>query len=226
MRSLYQTEFSALGGAGSAEFWRSKLAAVVVTVAAGTVASASAIAIAAVVIIAASCGHGWDGRGQVGAALGIDNEVALLAFAEGVGFDVFHVLEGEMKHAALAGVGGREAIGHTGSADALGGGFGGELDLLGAQSFEVEGIEADQIVFADVEAKNLDGDVLEGAKKFAAALGEHGSVGAGELDVEDLCSLGFGGLGSCAGADAIFEAQAAEADDGVEEICDLAGGLL
>jgi hypothetical protein len=55
--------------------------------------------------------------------------------------------------------------------------FGGELNFLLAEGFEVEGVEADQVVFADVEAEDLDGDVLEGAEEFAAALGEQRCVG-------------------------------------------------
>src|ERR1700722_9359281 len=96
-----------------------------VAAASGTVAVASASAITpvaavmtSIMAVAGTGRHGGGRRGQVGAAFGVDNEVALLAFAEGVRFDVFHVFEAEVQHAALAGVGGREAIGLAGGADA------------------------------------------------------------------------------------------------------------
>ncbi len=111
-------------------------------------------------------------------------------------------------------------------ADALGGGFGGGGDLLLAEGFEVESVEADEIVFADIEAEDLDGDVLEGAEKFAAALGQERGIGAGQFDVEDLSAGVLRVCGSGAGADAVLQAQAAEADDGVEEAGDVLGGLL
>jgi len=143
-----------------------------------------------------------------------------------VGFYVFDGFEGEVQHAAFAGVGGGEADGGAGLADFFCGRPGGELDLLLAEGFEVEGIEADQVVFADVQAEDLNADVLEGAEEFAAARSEHGCVLAEEFDVEDFLAGGFGVGWGGTGADAVFEAQASEADDGVEEICNLTGGLL
>ena len=100
--------------------------------------------------------------------------------------------------------------GVAGLADAIGGGIGGELNLLLAKRLEVEGVEADQVVFADVEAEDLDGDVLEGAEEFAAACGEHGGVGTGELDVEDLGAGGSRSSRGSAGADAILQPQSTE----------------
>jgi len=114
-----------------------------------------------------------------------------------------------VEHAAFAGVGGWEAVGLAGLTDALGGGFGGGLDLLLAEGLEVEGVEADEVVFADVEAEDLDGDVLEGAEEFAAALREHGCIVADQFYIENLCPGGFGTLGGWAGAYTIFETQSA-----------------
>ncbi len=72
--------------------------------AAGTVATVDAVTaiIVAVATIAAALGHGWDWRGQVGAAFGIDDEVALLPFADGGGFYAFEAFEGQVEHAAFA----------------------------------------------------------------------------------------------------------------------------
>jgi len=197
------------------------------TIATAPVASISTVvSSAAAVTVAGAAGHSGDGRGQVSAALGIDDEVTFLALADGGGLDIFNVFDGEVEQAALAGVGGREAVGHAGLADALGGGFGGLLDLLQAESFEVKGVEADEIVFSDVEAEDLNGDVFEGAEELAAALGEQGGIGAIELDGEDLRAGVFGVRWSRGGANAVLEAQAAEADYGVEETGDLLGGLL
>ena len=132
-----------------------------------------------------------------------------------------------MQHAALAGVGGREAVGHAGVADTFGCGFGGELDLLGAQGLEVEGVEADQIVFADVEAKDLDGDVLEGARRSSPPRWvSMGASGPASSTLRICAPAVSERSGAGAGADAVFEAQTAEMDDGVEEIGDLLGGLL
>jgi len=200
--------------------------------AAGAVATSSVAAIstvvssAAAIAVAGAAGHGGDGGGQVGAAFGINDEVAFLALADGGRLDIFNVLDGEVKEAAFTGVGGREAVGHAGLADAFGGELGGALDLLQAEGFEVEGVEADQVVLADVEAEDLDGDVFEGAEEFAAALGEQRGIGSVELDGKDLRAGVFGVRGSGGGADAVLEAQATEADYGVEETGDLLGGLL
>ena len=212
--------------AAEASGWAVAAAGAIATVTAVYAVATIVVAVTAVASIAAALGHGWDGGGQVGAAFGIDDEVALLAFAYGGGFHAFQGFEGEVEHAAFAGVGGREAVGLAGLADALGGGFGGCGDLLLSKRLEVEGVEADEIVFADVEAEDLDGDVLEGAEEFAAALGEERGVGAGQFDVEDLGSGVLRVCGGGTGADAVLQAQAAEADDGVEEAGDLLGGLL
>ena len=212
--------------AAEASGWAVAATGAIATVTAVYAVATIVVAVTAVASIAAALGHGWDGGGQVGAAFGIDDQVALLPLAEGVGFHVLHGLKGEVQHAAFAGVGRRDAVGSAGLADFFRGGLGGEFDLLLAEGFEVEGVEADEVVFADVEAEDLDADVLEGAEEFAAARGEHGCVLAEELDVEDFLAGGFGVGWGGAGADAVFEAQAAEADDRVEEICDLTGGLL
>src|SRR5579859_5323255 len=191
------------------------LPAAVAAVAAGAVASAAVapVSSAAAIAVAATAGHGWDGGGEVGFAFWVDDQVALLAFADGGGFYAFEVFEGEVEHATFAGVGGREAVGLAGLADALCGGFGGGLDLLLAEGLEVEGVEADEIVFADVEAEDLDGDVFEGAEEFATALGEHGRVVAGEVDVDDLGAGVLGVFGGGGGGDAVFQAQSTQADD-------------
>jgi len=131
-----------------------------------------------------------------------------------------------VEHAAFAGVRRGEAVRSAGLADAIGGGLGGELDLLLAKGLEVEGVEADEVVFADVEAEDLDGEVLEGAEEFAAALGEQRCVEAVELDVEDFGAYVFRVGRGGAGADAVLQLEAAELDDGVEESGDFLRGLL
>src|SRR5579871_3500064 len=64
----------------------------------------------ATVSIAAAGGHGWDWGRQVGAALGVDDQVTLGAFAVRGGFHVFHIAKGHVQEAAFPGVGGREAV--------------------------------------------------------------------------------------------------------------------
>src|ERR1700675_1831937 len=107
------TERTARASAGS----EVDLVAVVAAVASGGFASASAITVSpASVAVAGAAGHGGDGGGEVGLAFGVHDQVALLPFAEGGGFYVFHVLEGQVQHAAFAGVAGREAEGCAGLA--------------------------------------------------------------------------------------------------------------
>ncbi len=192
-----------------------RLAPAVVAAAAAISASATATAVStsaatvsassASVSIAAARGHGGNWRRQIRAAFGVDDEVALLAFAVGDGFYVIHLAEGHVQQAPLAGVGGREAVGLAGLTNALGSGLGGELNLLQAERLEVEGVEADQIVLAGVEMEDLDGDVLEGPEELAVALGEQGGVGTGQLNVENLGTGILGVSGSSAGADAVLQ---------------------
>jgi hypothetical protein len=211
---------------------RRSLAAIETT---GAVASTPVAAISAVASVSpattiapvtGTAGHDGSGRGQIGSALGVDDEVAFLAFADGGRLDVFDVLDGEVEQAAFAGVGGREAVGHAGLADALGGGFSGVLNFLQAEGLEIERIEANQVMLARIKAENLEGYVFKGAEELAAALGEHGGVRAVELDGENLRAGVLGVRGSGSGADAVLEAQATEADYGVEKTGDLLGGLL
>ena len=142
------------------------------------------------------------GRGS----LGIDDDIAMEAFAAAGGGEIFVGAEGEVEHAAFAGAHGREAVGLAGGAYASGGGFGGEAKFAGADGLELVGVEGDLIVFFGLEADDLGGHVFEGAEEFAAALGEQRRVGAGQLDV-DFAGLQAIGVGSAAaGGDSIFEA--------------------
>jgi len=54
-----------------------------------SIASVASVSSVAAIAVAGAAGHGWDWGGQVGAAFGVDDEVALLAFAYGGRFYAF-----------------------------------------------------------------------------------------------------------------------------------------
>src|SRR6266568_2750110 len=81
-------------------------------------------------------------------ALGIDDQKTILALAGAGCFNAGQVSKGHVEQTALAAVGGRKGIGHSGLPDLVRGNFGGHAKFLRAQSLEVSSIEADEIVLA------------------------------------------------------------------------------
>ena len=54
----------------------------------------------------------------------------------------------------------------------------------GAESLEVGGVEADEVVLVVVEAEHLRGEGFKGAKQLAVVLDDKGHIGAGQLDID------------------------------------------
>jgi hypothetical protein len=146
---------------------------------------------------------GWDA-----VALRVEDDEAARAFA-GAGCLQAGVVEEEMKHAALAGVHGREAEGLAGFFDVIDGGGSGLVQSTRTGGFEAVGVEGDAIVVVGLEAQHLGGEVFEGAKELTIAGQKKLGVGALALDV-DVATLEAVGI-RCpgTGSDAVFEAKTA-----------------
>jgi hypothetical protein len=112
-----------------------------------------------------------------------------------------------MEHAALARVHGLKAEGLTGVFDFVDGGVGGILESAGAGSLVAVGIEGNAIVIFGLEAKDLGGDVLEGAEELAVAREQEIAVRSLALDVDVAAFKAVGVNGASASRNAVFEAE-------------------
>lgn len=117
-----------------------------------------------------------------------------------------------------------ELIGRAGLANFFGGDGGGGAEFLNSLRAMVVAVEADLFVFAGGQPQHFQGEQLEGAQEFSAAVEQQGGVGASEID-EDLglfpvAIVGDGRVDD----DAVFQVKTAVGDDGLEEFVDLVGG--
>ncbi len=155
---------------------------------------------------------------QISFAFGIDHEKPALPLAHAGRFNAFQRLADHVQHAALTAVHRRKAIGLSGLAHFVGGGFSREAQFLGAQSLEVGGVKAHHVVLVVVQAQHLRGQSFDSPQQFSVVLDHQGNVGPGQFNADlavDLRGLSaFRFLYSIGRADAVFEAQPTPACSG------------
>src|ERR1700757_2942239 len=128
-----------------------------------------------------------------------------------------------MNDAALAGRHGAELIRRAGLAHFIGGDGGSGAQFLDAQRAVILAVEADLFMLAGGQAQHFKGEQFEGAKQFSAAIEQEGGVGAGEIH-EDIGLLPVAIVGhGRIDYDAVFQAESAVSDDGLEEFVDFVG---
>ena len=114
---------------------------------------------------------------------GIEHDEAAGAFAAGGGGQA-GVLEDEVERAPVARVHGGEWVGPSGGADALNRLGRGLAHMAIAVGFEVVCIEGDKFLLVELQAQDLDCDVLECAQHLTVVCGEEVGVRPAELDAE------------------------------------------
>jgi hypothetical protein len=146
------------------------------------------------------------------------------AFAVAFGAEVGLVAEGQVDDAAFAGGHGSKLVGGSGAAHFFGGDGGGGAEFFEAYAAVILAIEGNLFVLTAGETKHFQGEELEGAEEFSAAIEEKSGVGAGEVD-ENFGALPVAVFGQ-RGVDrnAVFEVEASVGDYGLEEFVDLFGG--
>jgi hypothetical protein len=127
-------------------------------------------------------------------AFGIEHNEAAGTLVGGGGRES-GVHQNQMEHAALSRGHRRECVGLACGSDLLDGGFGGELEIAVAGSFEAFGIEADAVVVFGFKAEDFGGDVLDGVEEFAIMRQEEGGVGTSQLDFDVGTGRGLWGGG-------------------------------
>ena len=154
---------------------------------------------------------------QIGLAFGIDHKEAVRSLAHAGRLNALQRPADHVQHAPLAAVHGRKTIGNSGLAHLLRGGFGGQAQLLGAQSLEVAGVKADHVMLVMVEAQHLRGQCLESTQQLAVVLDHQWHIGAGQFNGDLPWCSAFAFARAVTRADAVFQAQPAQLVQGIQE---------
>ena len=115
---------------------------------------------------------------------GVDDDLAVIAFALAAGADAGLAMQSEVDDAALAGRHGIHAEGLTQFADALRGHLRGEFELGEARGAIFGAIKVDEVVALRVEVHAAEREILDGEEKLSIALEEQGVVAAFENDMD------------------------------------------
>ena len=150
--------------------------------------------------------------------------MAARAFVFALGVEVFFIAQGEVDHAAFARRHGSKTVGDSGLADFFGGGGGRAVEFLQTQGAMVLTIEGNLFVVSMREMKDLEGEQFEGAEQLGVAREQERGIRTGEVH-KNLGLLPVAVIGADLGVhdNAVLQPEAAEGEDGAEELVELIG---
>src|SRR5207302_4533299 len=128
-----------------------------------------------------------------------------------------------VQHAALAGGHGRERIGLAGLAYSFRCDFGCELELLGADRFEVHAVKAELVVLFRFEPQHFQRHVLQRSQKLAVALQQQATVRPGKIDHQFRALAQLGAYWRI-GADAVLQTKSSLLKRAAEDLVNSSGG--